>query len=219
MTWLAVDRPIVKLYRSFYRTTKRVTEFIFCLLMMPILVLLAVIIGVAIHLDSPGPVFLIQRRIGKGGQFFNIIKFRTKHYEFGRESHQAFMEAFVDDNGNINSENESLNKDSITHVGHFLRNTGLDELPQFLNVFKGEMSFIGPRPIVPREIEAYQEWHKERLALLPGITGLAQVRGHNGLVVDEIAQYDIEYIEKQSPWLDVKILWWAITSVIFNGRK
>jgi lipopolysaccharide/colanic/teichoic acid biosynthesis glycosyltransferase len=185
--------------------------------MMPILMLLILVIGVVIHLDSPGPVFLFRRRIGKGGHYFNVIKFRTMCYGFYPQAHQAFMEAFVD--GSANSVNRPPNNNYMTPVSRFLQNTGFDELPQFLNVFRGEMSFIGPRPILPREIEANQEWHKERLTVLPGITGLAQIRGRGGLVVDEITKYDIEYIEKQGFWLDLKILWWTVTSAVFSPKN
>jgi lipopolysaccharide/colanic/teichoic acid biosynthesis glycosyltransferase len=217
MTWLAVDRPLEKLYRLFYRTIKRILEITFCLLLLPVLTLLILVIAVAIHLDSPGPVFLVQRRIGKGGRYFNIFKFRTRCYGFDQQAQQAFMEAFID--GNKNSKVESLNNNYITPVGHFLISTGLDELPQLFNVLKGEMSFIGPRPIVPRELEAYQKWHEDRLAVLPGITGLAQIRGHSGLLVDEITQHDIEYIEKQGFWLDLRILWRAVTAVPSIAKK
>lgn len=217
MTWLAIERPIAKLYKSSYRMTKRAIEIIFCLLMMPILTFLVLVIAVFIHLDSPGPVFLTQKRIGKGGRSFSILKFRTRYYVFDRASNKAFMEAFVNNKASLPNADEIANR-YFTRVGQFLHQTGLDDLPQLINVLKGEMSFVGPRPIVPREIEEQQIWHAERLAVLPGITGLAQVRGHRNLLLDEVAEYDIEYIEKQSPWLDLKILWWAITSV-FNGRK
>lgn len=218
MAWLAVERPIVKLYKSSYRLTKRASEIILCLLLMPILAFLFLVIAVFIHLDSPGPIFLTQKRIGKGGRVFSILKFRTRYYSFNGASHRAFVEAFINNKASLPNADE-IEEKYFTRVGQFLHKTGLDDLPQLINVFKGEMSFVGPRPIVPREIEAYQTWHTERLAVLPGITGLAQVRGYRNQLLDEVAQYDIEYIEKQSPWLDLKILWWAITSVVFNEKK
>ena len=97
-----------------------------------------------------------------------------------------------------------------------MRKTSLDELPQLINVFKGEMSFVGPRPNVPWEVEEYRGWHKERFEVLPGITGLAQVRGRSGIPFDEIVQYDIEYIRKQSLMLDLQVLWWTVSSVLFG---
>jgi lipopolysaccharide/colanic/teichoic acid biosynthesis glycosyltransferase len=215
MTWLTAERPWVRIYQSFYQMTKRVLEIIVCLLVLPVLAFLTLVIAVAIHLDSPGPIFLIQKRIGKGGRYFDIIKFRTRNFGFSRVLDQAFTEAFVKDNLNFPAESY----DNFTSVGHILRRIGFDELPQLINILKGDMSFVGPRPIAPREIAAYQEWHKERVAVVPGLTGLAQVRGRSGLLIDEIAQYDIEYIEKRGFWLDLKILWWAMLSVLFNKGK
>ena len=136
----------------------------------------------------------------------------------------AFSEAFVnelpdvnDNNGRGNSEvYKPAHTSQITWVGHILRKTSLDELPQILNILKGEMSLIGPRPNVPWEVEEYQPWHYERLEALPGITGLAQVRGRSGISFDTIVKYDIEYIRKQSVSLDLKILWWTV-STVFHG--
>jgi lipopolysaccharide/colanic/teichoic acid biosynthesis glycosyltransferase len=92
----------------------------------------------------------------------------------------------------------------------------LDELPQLVNVLRGEMSLVGPRPNVPWEFEEYRGWHKERLEVLPGITGLAQVRGRSGITFDSIVKYDIEYIERQSLAMDLTIMWWTAISVLFG---
>jgi lipopolysaccharide/colanic/teichoic acid biosynthesis glycosyltransferase len=102
----------------------------------------------------------------------------------------------------------------ITRVGRILRETSLDELPQLINVLKGEMSLVGPRPNVPWEVEEYRPWHHERLEVLPGITGLAQVRGRSGISFSRIVKYDIEYVEKQNLVMDLKILWWTVSSVM-----
>ena len=102
----------------------------------------------------------------------------------------------------------------VTRVGKIIRRTSLDEVPQLLNVLKGEMSLVGPRPNVPWEVEEYHGWHKERLEVLPGISGLAQVRGRSGISFDSIVKYDINYIEKQSLLLDLRIMWWTLLSVI-----
>jgi lipopolysaccharide/colanic/teichoic acid biosynthesis glycosyltransferase len=105
----------------------------------------------------------------------------------------------------------------VTRVGRILRKTSLDELPQVFNVLRGEMGLVGPRPNVPWEVEAYLVWHIERLECLPGITGLAQVRGRSGLTWDQMARYDIAYLRNKSLWLDLKILWWTVASTV-NGR-
>ncbi len=104
----------------------------------------------------------------------------------------------------------------ITRMGRILRKTSLDELPQLLNVIKGDMSIVGPRPNVKWEVEAYNDRHCDRLNVLPGITGLAQVRGRSSLTFDEIVEYDIEYIESMDLLLDVKILWWTFTSAVIG---
>jgi len=135
--------------------------------------------------------------------------------------HRTFKRVVADgevgNNGNGNGNGKvykPAQATQITRVGRILRRASLDELPQIINVLKGEMSLIGPRPNVPWEVEEYRPWHHERLEVLPGITGLAQVRGRSGISFDRIVQYDIEYVEKQSLALDLKILWWTVASVV-----
>jgi lipopolysaccharide/colanic/teichoic acid biosynthesis glycosyltransferase len=106
-----------------------------------------------------------------------------------------------------------IQAEQVTRVGRILRKTSLDEWPQIINVLRGEMSWVGPRPNVPWEVEEYRLWHHERLEVLPGITGLAQVRGRSGLTFDCIVKYDVEYLEKRSLALDIKILWWTFITV------
>jgi lipopolysaccharide/colanic/teichoic acid biosynthesis glycosyltransferase len=217
-TWLVLERPSVKLYKPRYRKIKRSLEILLCLAVTPPALLLGVMIGVIIRLDSAGPVFFVQERAGKGGKLFKLIKFRTMHYNVDQTGHQLFMRDYI--NGRINSDGEAIavfkpfQANQVTRVGRFLRKTSLDELPQLINVLKGEMSLVGPRPNVPWEVAEYQGWHIERLEVLPGITGLAQVRGRSGLLFDQIVQYDIEYIKKQSLKADLQILWWTFISVI-----
>ena len=219
MTWLVVERPSVKLYKPFYKHTKRMLEILLCLAILPILVPVVAIISVIIRLTSSGPIFFTQTRIGKDGRPFQMIKFRTMYQDVDRVSHQAFMKAFVNGKAKVISESDvfkPFKKDQVTSIGRILRKTSLDELPQLINVFKGEMSLVGPRPNVVWEFEEYKGWHKERLEVLPGITGLAQVRGRSGILFDEIVEYDIQYIENQSLMLDLRILWWTLTSVLMG---
>jgi lipopolysaccharide/colanic/teichoic acid biosynthesis glycosyltransferase len=177
-------------------------------------------IAVAIWLDSPGPVFFTQERVGKGRTPFRIIKFRTMYHNIDKEAHRLFMKEYI--NGRITQpvgEKEvfkPFQANQVTRVGHILRKTSLDELPQLINVLKGEMSLVGPRPNVPWEVDEYQGWHIERLEVLPGITGLAQVKGRSNIMFNTIVHYDIEYIKKQSLALDLKILWWTVASVLFS---
>jgi lipopolysaccharide/colanic/teichoic acid biosynthesis glycosyltransferase len=142
------------------------------------------------------------------------------------EVQRAFEAVFVKEppngNGNVKPGQKvqvykPFQPSEVTRVGHILRRTSLDELPQIFNVLKGEMSWVGPRPNVLWEVEAYQDWHRERLEVLPGITGLAQVNGRSCIDFDTIVQYDIEYVRNRSLKLDVKILWQTIFSV-FDTR-
>jgi len=136
---------------------------------------------------------------------------------------REYMKAFVtgqinqDDCGDDRATYKPKHKGHITRVGRILRRISLDELPQIFNVLRGEMSLVGPRPNVPWEVEAYRGWHNERLEVLPGITGLAQIRGRSDIPFDNIVQYDIEYIRKRSLKLDFQILWWTALSVM-QGR-
>ncbi|MFN8457496.1 MAG: sugar transferase [Anaerolineae bacterium] len=219
MSWMVIERPSVKLYKPHYQAAKRLFEVVVCLLLMPIIVPFGLLIALVIRLTSPGPVMFIQERIGKGGRPFKMYKFRTLNHNVNKVDHQAFMKAFV--NGHVQDQNESqvfkpFKSNEVTKIGRLLRKTSLDELPQLINVLRGEMSFVGPRPNVPWEVEEYHGWHKERLEVLPGITGLAQVRGRSGITFDRIVEYDIEYVEKQSVLLDIKIIWWTVASVVFG---
>ena len=224
MPWMMIERPSVRLYRPYYRLLKRAIDIGLALFVLPFATLATVVIGIAIRLDSPGPTFFIQERIGKGGKPFKIVKFRTMYHSIDKSAHREFMKAYV--NGQIKQDrkNEAVFKpmttSQITRAGHILRKTSLDELPQIINIMKGEMSFVGPRPNVTWEVEEYRGWHQERLEVLPGITGLAQVRGRSGIIFDEIVEYDIEYIERQSLWLDLQIMWWTVASVVAgDGAK
>jgi len=220
MNVLVLNRPLTYVHRKRYQLVKRVLDIVACLAVLPLALIAMAIISIAILKDSAGPVFFIQERIGRGERRFKIYKFRTMKYDYDDRSGREFMRAFVA--GLINQEDGSdgratykpKHKGQITRVGRILRKTSLDELPQIFNVLRGEMSLVGPRPNVPWEVEVYRGWHNERLEVLPGITGLAQVRGRSDIPFDHIVKYDIEYIEKQSLALDLKILWWTARSVV-----
>ena len=150
-----------------------------------------VIIGILIKLDSKGPVFFIQERIGKDNKPFFIYKFRS----------------MVDKAEEIGM-GRNLSKDDtrITKLGNFLRNWSLDELPQIINIARGDMSFIGPRPTLEYQVKSYNEEQKKRLLMKPGVTGWAQVNGRNSLTWAKRIEYDVWYVENYSLWLDIKIL-------------
>jgi len=240
-----INQPRVFPQRKVYQIAERVMDMTLCLLAMPLLLPLMAICVLAIRLDSPGPAIFVQERIGKGGRRFRMYKFRTMQHNLDDSFHRTFMKAFVNGQVDSDKEGNGKNGDfrrafmkafidtssgnngngkvykpiqasQVTRVGRILRKTSLDELPQVINVLKGEMSLVGPRPNVPWEVEAYWPWHHERLEVLPGITGLAQVRGRSGILFDRIVEYDIEYIERQSLTMDSKILWWTLLSVFLG---
>ncbi|MBI5030582.1 MAG: sugar transferase [Chloroflexi bacterium] len=194
-----------------------------CILSFPIVLPIMALIALAIYVDSGRPVLFVQDRIGRGGKRFSMFKFRSLRKDHSSASDRAYMKAYI--NGELERKGNGTKQDlhkpfeqtHVTRVGRILRKTSLDELPQIFNVLRGEMSLVGPRPNVPWEVEAYRVWHIERLEGLPGITGLAQVRGRSGLTWDQMARYDIEYLRTKSLWLDIKILWWTVASIL-HGR-
>jgi len=207
-----------------YPIFKRVAETILSILLLILMAPLFLLLTLAIRWDSPGPALFRQTRIGKGGKAFTFYKFRTMFHDIDRSGHQTFLKAYV--NGELasgtNGQNvyKPIQANQITRVGRILRKTSLDELPQLFNIIKGEMSFIGPRPNVPAEVEAYHDWHRKRLEVLPGITGLAQINGRSMIAFDQIVRYDIEYVENAGLLMDLKVLWYTLPAVLLgNGAK
>lgn len=194
-----------------YIRLKRVVDIVLTLLLLPVLLLLLLLITLAIKLYSPGPVFYRQQRLGKNGKPFTMLKFRSMHIGNDSQSHRQFMQRMIREN--LRPEEAGLkvmklpNDPRITRPGKLLRLLSLDELPQFINVLRGEMSIVGPRPPLPYEYELYSEWHKQRMLVPPGITGLWQVTAHNQVAFDDMVQIDLDYIEQISLWLDLRILW------------
>ena len=169
-------------------------------------------------MSSKGPVFFRQRRVGQYGKPFTFLKFRSMYVDNDPGVHQEYVTQLIaghaernPTNGNGNGDGPGIykltNDSRVTRVGAFLRRTSLDELPQVLNVLRGEMSLVGPRPALPYEVAAYQTWHRRRvLEVKPGITGLWQVSGRCRVKFDEAVRLDIRYAKNWSPWLDIKIL-------------
>lgn len=179
---------------------KRIFDVVVSGIGLIILFPIFVIIGIFIKLDSKGPVFFVQERAGKNGKVFRAYKLRT----------------MVDNAEKIGLGYEIEKNDSrITRVGKYLR-WGMDELPQLINVFRGEMSLVGPRPTLLYQVNQYTEWQKRRLEVKPGITGWALVNGRNILSWPERIKLDIWYINNWSLWLDLKILFKTIWVVIFT---
>lgn len=183
-------------------------------------------IALVIKLTSRGPVLFLQKRIGRDGKKFVFLKFRSMYPKIRRSSHKAFTENWIQGGDAKPALAEAAVEKKvykivadprITPIGRFIRKYSLDELPQFINVLKGDMSVIGPRPGLAYELEKYSEWHKRRLEVKPGITGLWQVSGRNLLSFDEMVKLDIHYIENWTLLQDVKILFKTVW-VMFFGK-
>jgi exopolysaccharide biosynthesis polyprenyl glycosylphosphotransferase len=188
---------------------KRASDIVLSLAVLIFLSPLLLLISVAIKLDSPGPALFKQVRVGKGGRRFICYKFRSMRQGAEEERPQlADLDEVVGPIFKIRHDPR------CTRVGRFLRRTSLDELPQLYNVLRGEMSLVGPRPPIPLEVEQYQEWHRKRLEVSPGMTGLWQVSGRSQLTFDEMCLLDIYYLENWSPLLDLKIALKTIPAVL-----
>jgi exopolysaccharide biosynthesis polyprenyl glycosylphosphotransferase len=193
---------------------KRSMDVIGSLLAIVIFSPLFAAIALAIKLTSKGPVLFRQQRVGQYGQTFEFLKFRSMHTGNNHAVHQEFVKELIA--GSVASRNDSeqqkpvyklTNDPRITPIGKFLRRTSLDEMPQFVNVLKGQMSLVGPRPPIPYEVECYESWHRRRLsAVKPGITGLWQVKGRSRTTFDEMVRLDLQYARKWSVWMDICIL-------------
>jgi exopolysaccharide biosynthesis polyprenyl glycosylphosphotransferase len=181
-------------------------SFTALLLFSPIFLIAAI----AIKATSDGPVFYRQERLGFNGRIFSVLKFRSMYTHSDSKEHRKYIEKYIGDQQNAAVEPGvfKLNNDTrITPVGNFMRKTSIDELPQLINVLRGEMSLVGPRPPIPYECDLYDIWHKRRLlSCKPGITGLWQVTGRSRTTFDEMVRLDIKYISEWSLWLDLKIL-------------
>ena len=193
-----------------YGYIKYIMDIAIALLIIILLGPLMLIIAVGILFSSPGPVFYRQIRIGKNGKQFEMLKFRSMQVKNNPDLHREYVQKLIRENTSPSSEDApslKLMKDPrITGLGKYLRKFGIDELPQFFNVLRGEMSIVGPRPSLPYEYEMYSDWHKQRLAVLPGITGLWQVTAHNTVSFDEMVQIDLNYILTMSFLQDLKIM-------------
>jgi exopolysaccharide biosynthesis polyprenyl glycosylphosphotransferase len=186
-------------HHYFYRYLKRSFDLSVTLMLSPLILPLCIIIGILIKFDSKGPILFKHKRIGKHGVPYTLYKFRSMY---------TYVKAY--------SENpKSFNDKRITPFGRLLRKTSLDELPQLLNVLKGEMSLVGPRPEMPFIVEKYNEFHKERLKVAPGITGLWQLSGDRSKAIHDNMDYDLYYISNMSLFLDIAIL---IETIFFAFR-
>jgi exopolysaccharide biosynthesis polyprenyl glycosylphosphotransferase len=193
------------------RLTKRAIDILASSIGLILLLPVFTLIAVAIKLDSSGPVFFNQIRVGKGERLFSCFKFRSMYAGADAQKHQLM------DQNEAGGVFFKIRKDPrITRVGRLLRRTSMDELPQLFNVLMGHMSIVGPRPAPPDEVQRYLAWHKHRLEVPPGMTGLWQVSGRSELTFDEMVLLDLYYIENWSPLLDFQILLRTLPTVVMG---
>lgn len=211
--------------RAAYYAVKRILDVSVASVLLILLAPLMILVAVVIFVYSPGPVFFVQKRVGAKRQthkdqsywrkcYFDCYKFRTMKINADPSIHQAYIKALIENDetkmtalqGASIQPRKLVNDSRVLPPGKLLRKLSLDELPQLLNVLRGDMSLVGPRPAIPYEVEMYKPWHLRRLEAQPGLSGLQQVTARSVADFDQQVQLDIDYIENQSIWLDLKII-------------
>jgi lipopolysaccharide/colanic/teichoic acid biosynthesis glycosyltransferase len=229
--------------RPGYFLAKRCLDFSVALIALIVLSPVLLVTALLIRLTSPGPAIFSQKRVGFRGRHFVMKKFRSMYINSDERLHQRAYEQFLrgerstgkvdgalaagesaearqqgesDHSGTvITSRRVGVSRDPrVTPLGHFIRSTSIDELPQLFNVLRGDMSLVGPRPPIPYEVGLYESWHLGRLDTLPGITGIWQVHGRSRVSFEEMVQMDLDYIQQQSFWYDIKLLVLTIPAVV-----
>ncbi|HZU23241.1 MAG TPA: sugar transferase [Terriglobales bacterium] len=214
------DVPRTEAHRRSAHLMKRAVDIVGSLLAIAVLAPVFLVVGALVKLTSEGPVLFRQKRIGQGGTPFTFLKFRSMYANNDPKIHQEYVAKLIA--GNASAEPGApvfklKNDPRITRIGRILRRTSLDELPQFFNVLKGDMSLVGPRPPLPYEVDAYDLWHRRRvLEIKPGITGLWQVNGRSKVSFDEMVRLDLKYARQWTIAMDLKILW-QTPKAVFSG--
>lgn len=202
-----------KTYSHIMPFWKRSIDIICALLAMPVLGVCALFMAIVTKLVSPGPILFKQERIGFQGRRFKIYKFRTMFVSADTGVHQTYFKDLMQTNAPMTKLDAKGDKRLIPG-GWLLRASGLDELPQLINVLKGDMSLVGPRPCIPSEFEEYLPWQRERVNATPGLTGLWQVSGKNRTTFDEMIRFDIKYARTISLVQDVKIIFLTLPALL-----
>lgn len=214
-------KPDMIEFSPLYLRAKRVLDVIFTLLVLPLLGVVMAIIALLIRLDSVGPVFFRQKRVGQNGVVFEMLKFRSMYINTDDSTHRQAIEQYMNGKAlNDAAENDmmfKLNDDPrVTRVGRIIRKMSLDELPQFFNVLQGNMTLVGPRPPLPYEVEFYNACHMSRLCGKPGLTGPWQVYGRSRVPFGDMVEMDIAYLQQQSIWLDLKLIFLTVPVMILG---
>lgn len=200
-----------KSFKASNRILKRAIDIGLIVLFSPVILLVFGLIALAIRLEGEGPIFYAQRRVGENGREFNILKFRTMILNA-----EALHAQLVEKAGEDPRHPKIKDDPRVTGVGRFLRTTSLDELPNLINILRGQMSLVGPRAPTPDEVKLYQPWHMQRLNIIPGLTGLWQVSGRSDVPFEEMCLLDIYYIENWSVRLDAQILMMTVPRVLLG---
>ena len=206
--------------RRLHQWLKNLLDLAIGIVVLVVLWPLLLVVALAVKLDSPGPAIFKQKRIGKDGKVFTVRKFRSMYANADDKLHREALKKLVQGEAVAEANGRAFFKPAddprVTRVGKFLRATGLDELPQVINILQRDMSVVGPRPAIPYELELYKDWHHRRLAVRPGVTGLWQVRRHDTENFDDVMKLDLEYIDSFSIWLDLKIILLTFPMILFR---
>ena len=198
---------------SLYEVIKRLIDVVCSFLGVLVLSPLFIIIAIIIKTTSKGPVFFSQKRVGKNGKEFNMYKFRSMVVNA-----EELKEKLAAQNEMSGPMFKMKDDPRVTKVGKFIRKTSLDELPQLWNVLKGDMSLVGPRPSLPKEVAQFEEWMYKRLEVKPGLTCYWQVSGRNNIDFEDWMKLDIKYVEERSTWVDVKLIFKTV-GVLFGDKN
>jgi len=199
---------------------KQALDLVLACLILVVLSPLLVLVMLAIKISSPGSVFHRQMRLGQKGKPFRFYKFRSMHVDTDDGQHRSYVKSLIKAGRpyEVDEDGKPFFKISddarITRVGKLIRKYSVDEFPQLLNVLRGEMSLVGPRPPLPHEYKDYSDWHRRRLDGTPGITGLWQVSGKDAIPFEEMVSLDIHYLRNWSLWLDIKIILRTIPTML-----
>ena len=197
---------------GFQRFVKRLFDIAISASILVLLAPILALVGIAIKLEDRGPIFYRAERVGENGHLFRMLKFRSMIVDADKIQPEVNQ---VDDTGDL--VHKQADDPRVTRVGRFIRRTSIDELPQLVNVFKGEMSLVGPRPEMPWLVDKYEPWQRKRFAVPQGITGWWQVNGRSDNLMHLHTDQDLYYIQNYSLWLDVRILWRTVT-VVLRGK-
>lgn len=218
-----IDIPVInvdpKYNDRFTLTLKRIFDIFLSVFALILLSPLMILISILIKLSSPGAILFKQKRIGQFGKEFDFYKFRSmKPMKENQEDEQRkkMMIDFMKKGMNTGGDLKVVNEDRVTWIGKIIRKTSLDELPQLINVLRGEMSLVGPRPCLPYEFAEYDEWQKRRVDVIPGCTGVWQVLGRSSVSFNDSVVLDLYYINNMSPWLDLQLIFQTIPVMLFS---